>query len=132
MASNTAGSVARHYHVEQEHYIRAPLGFAQEDTPITVGVIPAGSIITRAGVVVTEAFNDGTAATVDIGFSGTAAAFADDLDVSAIGLIVNTTLATSSSAMVSSDTTVTAVYEGTDSDATEGAGIVFVTYMPNQ
>lgn len=132
MGSNTAGSTARLYQCAKVHYIRKAITFADDGVAVTVGTIPAGSIIIKAGVVVSTAFNDTGTDLIDIGISGgDTDGIAADLDVSAEGLIVNTTIATSDDLYsASSDLVIRADYAGENGNADAGAGVVFVTFIP--
>ncbi len=121
---------AREYHTQQLHYLRKNIDF-NDTGAITVGKIPAGSIVIGAGVVVSTAWNSGTSDVLDIGTSGDDDGFATDLSLRTIGNIVWDELATSNDLYVSSDTTIIATPASTGTAASAGVGHVYVTYIPN-
>lgn len=86
-----------------------------------VGSIPAGSIVTDVHTVVDVAF-DGTTPTIDVGVTGNAAYYANDLDVTSTGM---TTSAASDAYYVNG--TVLSITP-TISGATKGKVRVYVTY----
>lgn len=132
MATGTVGTVARQYHTSQVHYIRKNIAYTDGATAVvTVGVIPAGSVVIRGGVVVTTAFNAGTGNVLDIGTSGDDDGFATDIALGTIGVIVADEMATTNDANITSDTTITATLALTGTAASAGAGVVWVEYLPN-
>lgn len=130
MATNTAGSVARELSFQAVHYLRKDFTFADAGDTLTVGTIPAGSLILKpaSGVMVTVAFNGGGTDLLDIGKSGSAEFFASDLDLSSAGFVtvdVNTDL------KVSVDTTIIATYTDANGDSSAGTGYIVIAYCPN-
>lgn len=131
MATNTAGSVAREYHTKQVHYITKAVTVSDEDVSLTVGVIPAGAYVTAVRVAVTTAFNNSGNDYIKVGHSGDDDEFADDVDVSSVGMKLPTTLATATELKFSSDTTIIAMYEGssTADGSPAGAALVIVEFI---
>lgn len=101
----------------------------EDTTAATLFTLPQGAVIVQWVVNVSEAFNDGTAAVVDLGDGTTADRFAADLDVSTLGQLV-TGFATGElfSTPLAADTPVAATYTGTADDATEGIATVACIY----
>jgi hypothetical protein len=121
---------ARQLHQPLVHYLRRTIGEADEgDGALTVGVLPAGAIVTGAGVIVSTAFN-GTSPLAQIGTSGDADGFATNLALGTIGNIVWDELATSNDLYSASEVTVTVTVAATGNDSTAGVGHVYVTYIP--
>lgn len=122
---------ARLFHTQQVHYLRKLIGEADEGTgALTMGIVPAGSIIVGAGVIVSTAFN-GTSPILQIGTSGDADGFATNLALGTIGNIVWDELATSNDLYSASEVTITCTVSATGNDSTAGVGHVYVTYIPN-
>jgi hypothetical protein len=71
MATGTAGTTARQFTTQQVHYLRKSITYSDNGTTVTIGTIPAGSLILKpiSGVAVNVAFNGGTTNTLDIGAS---------------------------------------------------------------
>lgn len=118
------------YHTHQTHYLRKTVGYATRGTAVTVGVLPAGSIVVGAGAVVTTAFNGTGTDVLDIGTSGDGDGFATDLDVSTVGNKVWDELATSDDLYSASEVTITATYADANTDATAGSAEVYVLFIP--
>lgn len=117
-----------HYNTMQTHYLRGTLLFS--NGTITLGVIPPGSIIISAGVVISTAFNAGTTNVIDIGTNADPDGLATDLAGGTIGLIVADELATSNDLYTTTDVTIVASYAQTGTAATAGLGHVFVEFIP--
>jgi hypothetical protein len=117
-----------HYNTMQTHYLRGTLLFS--NGTITLGVIPPGSIIIGAGVVISTAFNAGTTNVIDIGTNADPDGLATDLAGGTIGLIVADELATSNDLYTTTDVTIVASYAQTGTAATAGLGHVFVEFIP--
>lgn len=117
-----------HYNTMQTHYLRGTLLFS--DGTITLGVIPPGSIIIGAGVVISTAFNAASTNVIDIGTNADPDGLATDLAGGTIGLIVADELATSNDLYTTTDVTITATYAQTGTAATAGVGHVFVQFIP--
>lgn len=125
-------SNARRYHQSMVHYLRKDISYTDDGTELELGKIPEGSIIIDAGVVVSTAFNDSGTDLVDFGTSSDGDGLATDLDVSAVGLKAADELATSDDLKATSgDLTITVQYDGQNSNATAGAAVAFVAYLPN-
>lgn len=132
MATGTQGTTARQYHTAQVHYLRKAIAYTDGATAtVTVGVIPAGSVVLRGGVAVTTAFNAGTSNVLDIGTSDDGDGFATDIALGTIGVIVADEMATSNDMYVTADTTITATLALSGTAASAGAGFVWVEYMPD-
>lgn len=123
------GSQARQYHTQQTHYLRKDIAYTDTST-VTVGTLPAGSIVVGAGVVVSTAWNSGTSDVLDIGTSGDGDGFATDLALTTIGNIVWDELATSNDLYSASEVTVTCAVASVGTAATAGVGHVYVQYIP--
>ena len=132
MATGTAGSVARLYHTAQVHYLRKDITIADAATTVTVGVIPAGSIILEAisGVYVSVVFNAGTNNRLDIGVSTDSGTnnFATLLTLLGIGMIELDEVA--ATLKVASDSTIQAYVDVTGTAATTGEASILIAYIP--
>ena len=132
MATGTAGTVARHYHTHQIHYIRRDITTADAATTVVVGVIPAGSIIVEAisGVYVHVVFNAGTNNRLDIGASTDSGTnnYATALTLLGIGMIELDEVA--ATLKVTSDTTISAYVDVTGTAATTGQASIVIAYIP--
>lgn len=130
MATGTAGTVARQFHTQQIHYLRRSIVFGDNGTALTLGTIPAGSLILKplSGVQVNTAFNAGTSNTLNVGTS------ADDNlygTLLALGSVAFVPLDEAVSFVVSSDTVMTATVVLSGTAATTGAGEVVIAYIPD-
>lgn len=130
MATNTSGSDARQFYTQQVHYLRKSIVFGDDGTALTVGKIPAGSVILKplSGVQVSTAFNAGTTNTLNIGTS------ADDNlygTLLALGATDFVPCDEAVSYLVTSDTTMTCTVVLTGTAATAGAGEVVIAYIPD-
>jgi len=114
------------------NYLRAPITFGLGYTGVQpVGTLPGGSVVLRAYVVVTTAFNAGSTNTCTIGTVASAAAFGTGIALGTAGVITSgTALATATTATPAADTLVNATMASTGTAATAGAGIVIVEYLP--
>lgn len=130
MATNTAGTDAQEYHTNQVHYFSKAFTYADDGLTLTLGTVPAGSVVLRGGVVVTEAFNAGTTNVLDIGTSGDTDGFATDLALGTIGVIVADEMATSNDSYCATDTVVSISVDLTGTAATTGAGKAWLEYIP--
>lgn len=132
MATNTAGTVARDFQKQMVHYLRKGFTYANDGETLTVGVVPAGAVVIRAGVVVSTAFDAGTNNVLDIGTAADTDGFATDLALGTIGVIVADEMATTNDAgPYASDTTIQAVVDLTGTAATAGVGTIWVEYIPD-
>ena len=131
MATGTAGTVARQFHTQQLHFLRKSIAYTDNGTALTVGVIPAGSLILKpaSGVHVTTAFNAGTNNFLDVGTSATADLFGTDLSLTATNFVpLDEAIG---GYLVASDTTITATVGLTGTAASAGAGEVVICYVPD-
>lgn len=78
---------------------------------------------------IVTAFNDTGTDLLDIGKVGSAAAFANDLDVSAVGQGVTGVVPAALFTELTEDTIVTATFTGENADASAGSAIVGCIYM---
>lgn len=124
-------STARQYHTQQVHYLRKSITFADNGVAVTVGTIPAGSLVLRpvSGVHVTTAFNAGTGNVLDIGSSAN-----DDLWGTDLALGTATFVPVDEAIggfLVTADTVVTATVALSGTAATAGAAEVVICYIPD-
>lgn len=132
MTTGVAGTTAREYATQQIHYLRKGITFADDGTTVTVGVIPAGSIILRpiSGVAVTTVFNAGSTNVLDIGPSTDSGTdlWATDLALGALAFVPLDEAVTN---LVTVDTTVQAAVDLTGTAATTGAAEIIIAYIPD-
>lgn len=125
-------SPARQFHTQQIHYLRKSIAFS-DTYPVTVGVIPSGSLILKpiSGVQVNTAFNAATTNVLDIGESSPT----DNDDLYATDLALGTAtfvpIDEAVNLAVTADTTITCTYAQTGTAATAGAGEVVIAYIPD-
>ena len=130
MATGVQGTTARRNTTQQTGYLKKAISYSDgASAVITVGVIPAGAVVLRGGVVVTTAFNAGTGNVLDIGTSADDDGFATDLALGTIGVIAADEMATTNDAYVTSDTTIIATLALTGTAASAGAGFVWIEYI---
>jgi hypothetical protein len=130
MATDTAATSARYTHQQVVHTLRKGFTYADDGSTITMGVLPIGAIVIRAGVVVSTAFNAGTTNVLDIGTSGDTDGFATDLALGTVGVIVADEMATTNDAgPYTSDTTIQMVVDLTGTAATAGTGTAWVEFI---
>lgn len=96
---------------------------------ITIGKIPAGSLIINAGAYVSTAFNNGTNNLLNIGTTADDDGLATVISLATVGLIVWDEFATSDDLLVAADTTLIATPSVSGTAATTGSADVFVTYL---
>ena len=127
MVTGVLGSTALFNHTQQLSFVRR--GFSYVDVPktMTVGIIPAGSLIlpTISGLYLSAAF-DGTTV-VDVGITGTLEKFASDLATTAVGF--NPFDVPTAVFYVTTDTTIIMTTAGTT--PTVGTGICAIFFIPN-
>lgn len=132
MPTGTAGTAARQFHTQQVHYLRKSITFADDGLTVTVGTIPAGSLILRplSGVAVTTAFNAGSTNVLDIGPSTDSGTdlWATDLSLTALAFVPLDEAVTN---LVSVDTVVQAAVDLTGTAATAGAAEIIICYIPD-
>ena len=131
MATGTAGSTARVYASQQIHYLRKSITFADDGTTVTVGTIPAGSLVLKpiSGVAVTTVFNAGSTNVLDVGPSTDSGTdlWATDLALGTLGFVPIDEAVTN---LVSVDTIVQAAVDLTGTAATTGAAEIIIAYIP--
>ena len=76
------------YHQNMVHFLKKEITFADAGTTVTVGTLPANSVVLRGGVAVTVAFDGDTTNTLDIGTVADPNGFATVLALGTIGNIV--------------------------------------------
>lgn len=121
---------ARLYSQQLTHFLRKAITFSADGTAVTVGTIPANSLILKpaSGVHVTTAFNGATTNTVDIGTAASTALWATALSLTATNFVaLNQSIA---GFLVTSDTIIQASVTAT-ATSTAGAAIVVIEYIPN-
>lgn len=132
MATGTAGTGARQFHTQQIHYLRKSITFADDGTTVTIGTIPAGSLVLKpiSGVAVTTVFNAGSTNVLDIGPSTDSGTdlWATDL---ALGSLAFVPLDEAVTNLVSVDTIVQAAVDLTGTAATTGAAEIIIAYIPD-
>lgn len=132
MATNTAGTVARENTTQQIHYLRKDFTFADDGSTLTMGIIPAGSIVIEAGVVVSTAFNAGSTNVLNMGTEADPDGFATEYALGTVGVIKDdSAIATSNDAYVTVDTTIVAAVDLTGTAATTGVAHAWIAYIPN-
>lgn len=131
MATGTAGSAARDYNMQMIHYLRKTITYADNGTTVTIGTIPAGSVLVKpiSGVSVSVAFNGNATNTLDIGPS-TDSGTNLWMTVGALGSIAFVPLDEAVTNVVSSDTIVQAYVVSTAS-ASAGSAEVVICYIPD-
>jgi hypothetical protein len=113
------------------HFLRKSIAFTDNGTALTVGVIPAGSLILKpmSGVHVTTVFNAGSTNVLDVGTSDNDDLFGTDLALGTANFIpLDETIG---GYLVSADTTITATVGLSGTAATTGAGEVVIAYVPD-
>ena len=132
MATGTAGTAARQSVQQVINYIRKDITIADAATTVTVGTIPAGSIILEAisGVYVHVVFNAGTNNRLDIGASTDSGTnnYATLLTLLGIGFIELDEVA--ATLKVTSDTKIQAYVDVTGTAATTGQASIIIAYIP--
>ena len=121
---------AKRYYTDQVHYLRKTIAYTDNGTTVTVGVIPAGSVLLKpiSGVSVSVAFNGGATNTLDIGPS-TDSGTNLWMTIGALGSIAFVPLDEAVSNVVSVDTTVQA-YVVSTAAASAGSGEIVICYIP--
>lgn len=118
--------------MKEQHYIQKPLIYT-DTTAALIGQLPPNAYVTQIRALVTTAFNSGGADVVDVGISGTAAHFANDIDVSSTGSASVTLTAQAGVVQSDSDSTeVYATYIPAATAASTGAAKIVVEYAFNE
>lgn len=122
---------AREYHTQQIHYLRKTITFADNGTTVTIGTIPAGSVLLKpiSGVAVSVAFNGGATNTLDIGPS-TDSGTNLWMTVGALGAIAFVPLDEAVTNVVAVETIVQA-YVVSTAAASAGSGEIIIAYIPD-
>lgn len=132
MATGTAGTAARDYGVQMVHYLRKSITYADDGTTVTVGTIPAGSLILKpiSGVAVTTVFNAGSTNVLDVGPSTDSGTdlWATDLALGTLGFVPLDEAVTN---LVTVDTIVQAAVDLTGTAATTGAAEIIIAFVPD-
>lgn len=131
MATGTAGTAARDYNMQMIHYLRKTITYSDDGTTVTIGTIPAGSLLVKpiSGVSVNVAFNGATTNTLDIGPS-TDSGTNLWMTVGALGSIAFVPLDEAVTMLVSSDTIVQAAVVST-AGASAGSAEIIIAYIPD-
>lgn len=110
------------------------IAYTDAGSAVDICVLPAGSQILEITVDVTTAFNSSGTDLLDLGKSGAATQFADDLDLSSAGRV----LASSDASQLANyanigttDVTLQALYTQSVADSSAGAARITVTYVYN-
>lgn len=132
MATGTAGSVARRTAFQGTHYLRNTLAYNSPGSglALTLGKIPAFSLVLRAYAVVTTAFNDSGTDLLDIGTSGTGNGFMSAVSIAAVGVVEADDMATTAVAYSASEVTIQATYTGQNANASAGSAEIIVEFIP--
>lgn len=133
MTTGTAGTTARDFGKQMVHYLRKTITFANRGAAVTVGTIPAGSVIvtSMSGIVVTTAFNGSGTDVLDVGYSTDSGTnnLATLVDIAALGFKpLDEAVADQ---LVSSDVTIQALYTDQNSNASAGSGEIVICYIPD-
>lgn len=130
MTTGTAGTAAREYPFEMVHFIRKDIAYTDGAVTVTVGTIPAGSVMLKpaSGVNVSTVFNFGTNNRLDIGTAATADLYGTDLSLLTAGFVP---LDEAVSQYVAVDTTIKATLDVTGTAGTTGVAQIVIAYVPN-
>ncbi len=130
-----SGPSARNSGDQHTHFLRKRITYLNTSTnALTVGKLPAGASVVGGGIHVVTAFNDSGTDTIDVGFIGSttdADGYATLLTASAVGYIALDELAATTNIQGTVEHTVTAQYNGQNSNSTAGVADVIVLYVPN-
>ena len=132
-----AVTTARQYHQTMTHFLRKTISYTDDGSEITVGKIPANSVINKAssGVHVTTAFNAASTNQLDIGTNGGDTGASDDPDLFGTNLALGTLgfvpLDEAVSYLVTQDTIITCSVDLTGTAATAGSAEVIIEFYPD-
>ena len=132
MATNTAATAAVQYHQTMTHFLRKEVNFddAGISSGVSMGIVPAGSIIAAVVGSVETVFNAGTTNVLVIGTSANDDAYLAAADIDETTAAVTTYAG--KGALVSADTEVFVKFTETGTAATTGkAQLVLVFYPDN-
>jgi len=123
------------YHTNQVHYLRKAITYADGGTTVSLGWVPAGASVIRAGVNVNTAFNGDSSNILDIGYRNGGNSetddtdeFATDLALGTAGVIVADEMATAAVTTFAGGAEIVAPVVSTAS-ASAGAGVVWVEFI---
>lgn len=129
MATGTLMTDAQKYHTRQTHFLTREFSYLDDGLDLSLGYIPANSIVIAAGVVVSTAFDAGTTNVLDIGTAADRDGFATDLALGTIGRIEADEFATSNDCYISADTEASISVDLTGTAATAGNGVAYLEYV---
>lgn len=126
-----ARTTPRLYHHQLVHFLRKSIAYTDNNVQLTVGTIPAGSLILKSasGIHVTTAFNSGTNKLADVGISSN-----DDLYGTSLSVATATFVPLDEAIggyLVDVDTDVTVTVKLTGTAASAGGGEVVICYIPD-
>ncbi len=126
MATGVAGTNARRYHQTLTHYLRKTIAFSDGNgAVVTVGTLPAGSVVDRVATTVITVFN-ATANSLNIGTVATPTAYASATALGAVAQVAGTI--TAAQAYRTTDTVVVATLTASGTVPTTGQAIVTVFF----
>ena len=131
MTTDTAGTTARYYETQQVHYLRKSIDYTQNGATVTIGTIPAGSLLVKpiSGVSVNVAFNGNSSNVLDIGPS-TDSGTNLWMTSGSLASIAFVPLDEAVTMLVASDTVVQCLVTATAS-ASAGTAEVVICYIPD-
>lgn len=131
MATGTAGTVARRNTTQQTHYLVKKVVFGDDGTELSMGYVPAGSIIIGARAEVETAFNSDGNDYIIIGNATDPNEFCNNLDVSAVGTKLDaSTFNAAADKVYTADTEIVCQYDSSDAtNLTTGLAYVIVEYV---
>jgi hypothetical protein len=131
MPTGTAGTAARLYPTQQVHYLRKSIDYTMDGDTVTIGTIPAGSLVIKAisGVSVNVAFNGNSSNVLDIGPS-TDSGTNLWMTSGSLATIALVPLDEAVTMLVASDTVVQCLVTSTAS-ASAGTAEVIICYIPD-
>jgi hypothetical protein len=122
---------AKRYYTDQVHYLRRDFTYLDDGLTLTVGTIPAGSIVLKplSGVNVSQVFNAGSTNVADMGPSTDSGTdlWATDLALGTLGFIP---LDEAVTFLVTVDTVVQIAVDLTGTAAGTGAAQAIIAYIP--
>lgn len=127
---------AQQYHLNVVHTLRKDFTFADDGTVLSMGWLPANSIVTGGGIMVKTAFDSGTSDVVDLGFRNAGDGTSDDTDeyatdlaATTAGVIVADALATAADAFSSEGAEAVVTYTSAGTAPTAGTATAYLTYI---
>lgn len=125
----------RQYETDQTHYLMKKITFADNGTSPSLGWLPYGAIVVRAGVTVSTAFDGDATNTLDIGYQNGGNSETDDtneyatvLALGTAGIIVADELATAAVNQFPKGAEIVCNVVST-ADAAAGIGWVWLEYL---